>query len=403
MDPFIDPGYITELQTSTQFDVQTQQNEGEQPSPFYNPPDATGASIGSTLFEDQGIFGVELFASPLNYFDDSTRDFGWSAVPQADFSSILRSGYDSGSQALANNLFTNTPSCNSLEFSEVASTACLSPIVQARQLFSSTAMTETLRHENPHTALQTLSTLSLLPHQTSSRACDMDLYSVPRSRCTMQCYVNLNTLLTDMSDTSLVGTKDSRVTLDVLLYLEQRISKVRDRSLGCSVCMVTRVYAQTLMLITMVVENLLGLFESSCAAGDGNGDGYPTRSSPAYGRLDQQLVGVSVLERPTRARHSLPDTRESLTVGTIQMDDSVKVAFSRWVVRLYLDRQLVVAKELRVLLCRERVGGENAILKVTAELLVDIENRLESLVGFMVIVSSREEAPRGADICDLEI
>jgi hypothetical protein len=70
-------------------------------------------------------------------------------------------------------------------------------------------------------------------------------------------------------------------------------------------------------------------------------------------------------------------------VGNIQLDETVKLAFSRRLVRLYLERQLGVVQQLSQLL--GRAEGDAASVKVTQELLRDQLRRLEHFIGFITL------------------
>jgi hypothetical protein len=75
-----------------------------------------------------------------------------------------------------------------------------------------------------------------------------------------------------------------------------------------------------------------------------------------------------------------------LKVGDLQLNESVKVEFSRQLIKMYLRKQLSVVKQLRNLL----LSGERGCVssKITLELLEDVSGRLETFVALMTLKSS---------------
>ncbi|KAJ5359396.1 uncharacterized protein N7496_011809 [Penicillium cataractarum] len=205
-----------------------------------------------------------------------------------------------------------------------------------------------------------------------------NLFLAPSARCTFQCYPDLINLLNDINE---FQRNNSGIPLDVLLNLDKRVCKVRETVLRCPCCLVSPGAALTLMLITVVSINLLGLFERSCRSTDRD-------SGSSMSREESRVVSSIALDDRShvdrgRSRNPLPYTTGHLTVGNIQLDETVKLAISRRLVRLYLERQLGVVQQLNQLL--GRAEGDTASVKVTQELLRDQLRRLEHFVGFITL------------------
>lgn len=227
-------------------------------------------------------------------------------------------------------------------------------------------------------AFPVLSSFSSSTSSPVTEARGFNLFSAPGDRCTFQCYPVLINILNDMNE---FQRKSSGIPLDVLLNLDKRVRKVRETTLGCPCCLVSCAAALTLMLITMVNINLLGLFERSCGSTGGGSGSIMSRGelsvAPRIALSGGSYVGQD------RSRNPLPYTTGHLTLGNIHLDETVKLVFSRRLVRLYLERQLRVVQQLSQLL--GRVEGDAASIKVTQDLLRDQLRRLEHFVGFITL------------------
>ncbi|RDW63797.1 hypothetical protein BP6252_11342 [Coleophoma cylindrospora] len=204
---------------------------------------------------------------------------------------------------------------------------------------------------------------------------NVETTSAPSDRCILQCHINLTNQLTELAK---FHVNSSSVTLDVLLNLDDDVSKARDTVLGCPFCLVTPRSAQTLMLLTMVVGDLLSLSERSCATFMVN---TTTASSPSS-------KSSHFISRPP---DPLSSTMCPLTVGEIQLDETLKGYFARCLISMYLNRQLLVVQQLS-----QRLGGghkENVSLKITQELLGDVLRRIECFVAFMTLKGARKIRP----------
>ncbi|KAJ5634599.1 C6 zinc finger domain protein [Penicillium herquei] len=212
----------------------------------------------------------------------------------------------------------------------------------------------------------------------ATEAHGFNLFSTSGSRCTFQCYQGLINILNDINE---FQRKDSRIPLDVLLNLDKRVRKVRETTLSCPCCLVSSGAALTLMLITIVSNNFLGLFERSCGPTDGD-------FGSSMNREDLRVVSSIALDEgrhpsPDRLCNPLPYTTGHLTLGNIQLDENVKLAFSRRLVRLYLERQLGVVQQLNQVL--SRVDGDTANIEATQVLLRDQVRRLEHFIRFITL------------------
>jgi hypothetical protein len=75
--------------------------------------------------------------------------------------------------------------------------------------------------------------------------------------CANQCNINLTTQLTEITGFQVKG---SSMALDVLLNLDDHVRKTREQILACSYCSATPRFPQTLMFLTMVLGDLLSLW-----------------------------------------------------------------------------------------------------------------------------------------------
>ncbi|KAJ5608149.1 C6 zinc finger domain protein [Penicillium hordei] len=227
-------------------------------------------------------------------------------------------------------------------------------------------------------AFPVLSSFSSSASSPATEARGFNLFSAPGDRCTLQCYPVLINILNDMNE---FQRKSSGIPLDVLLNLDKRVRKIREMTLGCPCCLVSRAAALTLMLIALVNINLLGLFERSCGSTDGGSGSSMRRGGLSV--APRIALGGSSSVGQDRSRNPLPYTTGHLTLGSIHLDETVKLVFSRRLIRLYLERQLGVVQQLSQLL--GRVEGDAASIKVTQDLLRDQLRRLEHFVGFITL------------------
>ncbi|MCJ1418843.1 hypothetical protein MMC32_005194 [Xylographa parallela] len=374
---------------------------------------------GPLLSFDQNIPDLGLMTDFTNSLDYGIEGIDWSALggasdvpvalaPKADQVQMFSSQtpYQS-SQPYLDDTFarhTSSSSCDSRDSSTASlpypsyssPTSYSSPPPQKERLFSShqdypfftgsgSFMTESLAPEpKAGSALNAIS--PFFSWTATSRARKSDFFSISCSRCTLQCHANLTNHLTDIGD---LQAKDVGVDLDVLLILDDHVRKARDKILRCPFCLARPSCAQTLMLITMVVSNLLGLFEQSCGTTDvadvdaiGSIDKGWKRADAASNALPTSKSSLCT----SKSRSPLPYTIGHLTVGDIQLEETVKLAFSRRLVRMYLDRQIKVLQQLNQLL--EKGERENVSFKVTQKLLIDLLRRLEYFIGFVTLTDS---------------
>jgi len=203
---------------------------------------------------------------------------------------------------------------------------------------------------------------------TPSRTYESSLYSISSTshRCTLQCHTKLTNQLTEMTE---LQVKGSNIALDVLLNLDSRVCKIREKILTCSFCLATPRLVQTLMLLTMILGDLLSVFERSCLSAMVN----TSATSPTVG--SSQFT--------SRLHNHFRSSLGPLTIGDVQLDEALKVAFSRRLVSMYLNRQLLVVQQLDDLLGKGDRG--NVRFKITQELLIDVSKRIESFIAFMAL------------------
>ncbi|EAW12044.1 Zn(II)2Cys6 transcription factor domain-containing protein [Aspergillus clavatus NRRL 1] len=222
---------------------------------------------------------------------------------------------------------------------------------------------------------------TIASHSDLSPLGELDLFA-PSTRCTSHCYAGLTSQLARISEVQAPG---SNVALDVLLNLDGQVSPARDKILRCQFCLAGSGCAQTLMLLTLVVANVLSLFENSCGPADDEGasgiDSGCVMGGPSP-------ISGSSTPGSSDLRHGLPSTTRALMLGDLPLNESVKRAFSRRLVRMYLDRQRRVVRQLHQLL--RRTEGDNTSFKVTEDLLQDVRGRVERFIGFITLTTRLE-------------
>lgn len=183
----------------------------------------------------------------------------------------------------------------------------------------------------------------------------------------------------------------------MLLKLDNRIREGREKTLGCPVCMGKERCGQTLMLLTMVASNLLGLFESSCGCdtrrtGSNNNSSSSTTRNGSHGDSWWDAVfsaspsANSSLSADTDGAGSfrcLPYTSRPLTVGDSQLSEEVKLSFSRRMLKMYLSEQIDTFAQLSQMLAAAEPGDVNR--KIAQDLLEDASNRAERLAGYVAL------------------
>ncbi|KAL2130207.1 hypothetical protein VTI74DRAFT_6774 [Chaetomium olivicolor] len=305
------------------------------------------------------------------------------------------------------------------------STNCLLTAL-GQGLFRSRLGSHTLGSENVTSAISETSSAEHHggPSRTSSRGStnlsrvnlfrsrESTLQPVTGSRCVLQCHVDLTNQLAHISECQ---GHDNVAALDMLLKLDNRIREAREKIVSCPVCMGKGRCGQTLMLLAMVASNLLGLFESSCgtrrnssssnnyknnnnnrSSGSSSSSSNSSNSSrddidsrsdswrdAVFGASPSVESSLSAVTDSTSAFRCLPYTSRPLTVGDVQLSEAVKLAFSRRLLRIYLDQQIGTFGQLSQMLAAAEVGDVNR--KIAQELLEDASDRAERLLGYIAL------------------
>ncbi|GFF23712.1 hypothetical protein IFM58399_00405 [Aspergillus lentulus] len=254
------------------------------------------------------------------------------------------------------------------------------PTAQVEPLFSPLTSNYSLFAGHPTVHSPRRPTLASRPSASLIGESNPSLLS---TRCTSHCYGALTSQLTKLSDLQALGTS---VALDVLLNLENQVSRARDKILRCQSCLAATGCGQTLVLLTLVVANVLSLFENS--SGGSQEDGQSEGDRGCIPSAESPMSRGSSLTDASDWRSALPHTKRPLVLGTVQLNESVKRAFSRHLVRMYLDRQRGVVKQLEQLL--RQTDGNNTSSKLTEDLLQDVLGRVERFIGFMTLTASLE-------------
>ncbi|KAI1851282.1 hypothetical protein JX266_003357 [Neoarthrinium moseri] len=199
------------------------------------------------------------------------------------------------------------------------------------------------------------STASLSPRTPSVHTIQPNLYSISSSRCTVQCHRALTSQLTEISEKQV---QESNVPLDILLRLDYHIRQTRERALSCSACLAGSRHDKTLMFITMVLSNLLSLFEQSCSAFHGDPQrGVNGRAGSLCGEANHATVANNHQVSPS----PLPYTTRPLIVGSTRLAESFKLSFSRQLVIMYVNQQLEAVTQLGKMLYKVESDNIRAV------------------------------------------
>ena len=155
----------------------------------------------------------------------------------------------------------------------------------------------------------------------------------------------------------------------------------REQILSCRSCLDTSRSGQTLVLVTMVLENLLTLFE----------EGINIDNTPLPMELEP---GRAVIEaHPTFPAHPSHQEKKfarrtflrsgSLTVGDLEVDEAVRTTLSWCLLRLFLRRQMNAAVGIDRIL---EMAVRDVNFKVAKEILRNVEDRIEVLQGWLVLM-----------------
>lgn len=214
----------------------------------------------------------------------------------------------------------------------------------------------------------------------SGRLRKFPLQSTTDSLCNAQCHANLSEQLSRLSECQ---SDECSLPLDMLLHLDEYVRLEKEKVLRCPSCLGKTRSRQTLMLVIMVLEKLLSLFEreydvdqvlSTCTfdvadsvalrQGQGNLPRYRHRES----------------NQSSKPLSPLPYTNQPLIIGNFEVDGVAKTAFSKQLLRIHFERQMATVSELDQMLA---TGAKDVSYKVAWEILVDIYRRVEFLQGIM--------------------
>lgn len=196
------------------------------------------------------------------------------------------------------------------------------------------------------------------------------------SSCNGRCHAILTEQLSCLSKWL---SEECSVLLDSLLNINDHISCERKKVLRCAACLGKTRNRQTLMLIIMVLEKLLCLFERECDVDRLSSALMVSEIEPLAQR---QGLGSLQHHKSKRSGGALPArTNLPLVVGSVEVDEIVKTAFVRELLRMHFERQLVTISELDKILTQ---GTKDVSYKITSELLVDVYRRIEYIQGLLV-------------------
>ena len=207
----------------------------------------------------------------------------------------------------------------------------------------------------------------------------------PRSsldgQCSNKCYAALAEQLARLSG---CGSDGCAIPLDLLLSLDRDVYQEKDKALNCASCLGKTSSRPTLTLVIMVLEHLLGLFEKEYDADlAAELDGVIMDRVASWRRVHGSDMG-SCRQRADRSGSTLPllHRDKPLLVGDFEVEEDVKAAFLRQLLRLHLDRLMITLSELDKAL---DVGLKDVNYRIAREMLVDIHRRILFLQGLLAL------------------
>ena len=216
------------------------------------------------------------------------------------------------------------------------------------------------------------------PRHTALNACGSrePTAAAPGSRCLLQCQAVLTKHLGTINQCQ----DDGAAALCELLSMDDQVRKSLSNIMGCSICMGKSRHGQTLMLATIVVSNLLSLFEGSLDATSGFADGFNQRS-----RRDSALGSSPLLSPGSEVQRSSSSlTDGGLMLDKLQLSEGIKLSFSQRLVRMYLDRQEAVMRRIYQRL--SVAGTADVNTKIAYELLEDVGTRVDKLLAYVTMM-----------------
>ncbi|MCJ1251045.1 hypothetical protein MMC30_008276 [Trapelia coarctata] len=309
--------------------------------------------------------------------------------------------------------------------------------------------TATSRHRTPFERYPALSHPQAPPRRTTTTSSS----SHPRARstssstatsagkplpdqCSNKCYSALSAQLARLSGCAADGPA---IPLDLLLSLDRDVHCEKEKALNCAPCLRKTSSRPTLMLVIMVLEHLLGLFEreygaelaaalgvvgvggavgwrrvrgggggSGSGSGDGNNGmgngGSGGRNRPRERERGEHSHSHShshphahthnhnhTHNTPTGRSSPLLRTDKPLLVGDIEVEEDIKAVFLRQLLRLHLDRLMSTQAELEKAVA---AGLKDVNFRIAREMLVDIRRRILFLQGLLALTD--EEGVGGA-------
>ncbi|KAF2152728.1 hypothetical protein K461DRAFT_268626 [Myriangium duriaei CBS 260.36] len=199
--------------------------------------------------------------------------------------------------------------------------------------------------------------------QTPSRSFDPTLFSWPTQPalelgCVEKCHNRLNTFIAYMIN---YQTDDLSLSVDFLLKLDEQVRLERSKALRCTACMEKARRGHTLMLITMLAEKVMVLFERERALALQNAK-TTASSATSCGSTN------SSINKP-----------RPLVIGDMQLDSTTKCSLVRRLLSLSFQRQLDAFAQVEAML--EGAHDSDISSRITRDLLADLEKRACYLLG----------------------
>ena len=192
--------------------------------------------------------------------------------------------------------------------------------------------------------------------------------------CLIQCHSRLSEQLNRLSD---IRSAAITVSYDKLLALAEQTRQDRQKVLACQACFTHTRSCQTLLLLIMVIDALLALFE-----GDNPNCVLPVVDTVSFGSLDPAVEPDSPRSPPPlRQSFHLP-----LIVGRFEVEKSLQTSFLSHLLRRHFESQKLAVEEIHSRISSYQIMAVKGDLRyrVAAELLRDMSERIQELSGRVV-------------------